>query len=262
MLCVSLPLSIAISLSLLRTAAAAGEGSAGVRPGIRIAYRLIAPPQDEPELRKQFTDAQIFTLEKLNRADTIHLLRLPTIVVPDTFPANDLDASPFPPTYAWGDTMRKLLVVDQPAQAFGAYENGRLLRWGPVSTGRKEMRTPSGLFHLNWKAKTRRSTVDSLWVLPWYFNFHSKEGLSLHQYELPGRPASHACVRLLEIDARWIYEWGEEWRLGSQPWIIERPGTPLLILGRCDYEAPPLWRSTEWLRTGIVLPAHPPTAED
>jgi len=37
----------------------------------------------------------------------------------------------------------------------------------------------------------------------------NKRGHSFHQYELPGHPASHGCIRLLERDATWIYDWGK-----------------------------------------------------
>jgi hypothetical protein len=231
-------------------------------PGTRHAYRLLPPPTSAAATRALYPDPKLLILEKLNRVDRVHLFRLREMVVPDTISANEIDYCPLPLVFEWGDTLGKLLVVDQPAQVFGAYEYGRLQRWGPVSTGRKESRTPSGLFHLNWKTKGRHSTVDSLWFLPWYFNFDSKSGVSLHQYELPGRPASHSCVRLLEPDAIWIYGWGEQWRIGNRPWIIERPGTPLLILGRCDYDAPWPWMSTEWLAHGVPLPPNPPTAQD
>jgi hypothetical protein len=63
-----------------------------------------------------------------------------------------------PDSWAWAATHAKALLVHQPMQVFGAYELGRLVRWGPVSTGRAETATPRGLFHLTWKAKARRST--------------------------------------------------------------------------------------------------------
>ena len=43
-------------------------------------------------------------------------------------------------------------------QAFAAYDSGALVRWGPTSTGRREMPTPARLFHTNWKARQRTST--------------------------------------------------------------------------------------------------------
>jgi len=79
-------------------------------------------------------------------------------------------------------------------------------------------------------------------------------GLSFHQYALPGRPASHACIRLLERDARWLYGWGEEWELDARGRTVLRNGTPVLIVERFDFESQPPWRSPEDLLRGIVLP--------
>jgi hypothetical protein len=165
--------------------------------------------------------------------------------------------SPFPAQYQWAADRPKLLVVDQRVQAFAAYEHGTLVRWGPVSTGRQAMHTPAGLFHLNWRSRGRHSTVDPDWYMEWYYNFENRRGLSFHQYALPGRPASHACVRLLERDARWIYEWGESWTLDARGWTVLDRGTPVLILGCYDFGASPPWRSLSWLATGVRLPSEP-----
>ncbi len=55
---------------------------------------------------------------------------------------------------------------------------------------------------------------------------------------LPGRPASHACVRLLERDARWIHDWGDGWRLDEDGRSLQAPGTPLWIVGDYDFDSP------------------------
>jgi len=144
----------------------------------------------------------------------------------------------------------------QAAQAFAAYEQGRLLRWGPVSSGRRAYPTPSGLFHLNWRSRGRHSSVNPQWYMEWYFNFDNVRGFALHSYTLPGYPASHACVRLLERDAIWIYEWGDGWTLGKRGQVLER-GTPLLIVGQYGFDAQPPWRSLEHLARGIDLPEAP-----
>ncbi len=75
----------------------------------------------------------------------------------------------------------------------------------------------------------------------------------MHQYELPGLPASHACVRLLEHDAMWIYQWGQGWTLDSKGQLVQ-PGTPIVILGSYAFGAPPPWRALEELARRIVLP--------
>jgi hypothetical protein len=100
--------------------------------------------------------------------------------------------------------------------------------------------------------------------MPLYFNFDNERGLAFHQFTLPGRPASHACIRLLERDARWLYGWGEGWTLDERGWTVLDPGTPVLILGQYDFNAPPPWRSLEYLATGVKLPeeAPPPGSDD
>jgi len=101
-----------------------------------------------------------------------------------------------------------------------------------MSTGRKETPTPIGLFHLTWKAKQRRSTDNEQWLLRWYFNFVNARGVSFHQFDLPGYPASHACVRLLERDAEWLYGWGDQWTLDADGRRVAASGSTVLIVGR------------------------------
>jgi hypothetical protein len=151
---------------------------------------------------------------------------------------------------SWARTYRKAIIVHQQGQVFGAYENGKLVRWGPVSSGGKRRPTPSGYFHLNWKSKGRVSTVNREWFLPWAFNFINKQGISFHRYELPGYPASHGCVRLLECDAKWLYTWGDEWELDSRGWKIETPGTAVWIVGAYDYRGDRPWLQHEYLAYG------------
>jgi hypothetical protein len=210
-----------------------------------------------PSDQRHFSPAQLAVLEKLNRRDLEHLARLDRVIAPESWANDELEYSPLPDTWAWAEAVPKALVVHQPSQVFGAYESGRLVRWGPVSTGRKESPTPDGLFHLTWRAKSRRSTENDEWLLKWYFNFVNERGVSFHQFELPGRPASHACVRLLARDAKWIYDWGEQWQLNPDKHHVDRLGTPVLILGTYDFAQPAPWLTLEWWQTPIELPTNP-----
>src|SRR3982751_2991278 len=45
--------------------------------------------------------------------------------------------------------------------------------------------------------------------MAWHFNFENALGLAFHEYTLPAKPDSHGCIRLLQRDAKWLYEWGE-----------------------------------------------------
>ena len=185
--------------------------------------------------------AQLTTVLKLNRIDEKHARRR-LLIVPDSI-ADELTYAPFPATLPQLDSVSKLITVSRRLQAFGAYEYGRLVRWGPSSTGRKETPTEEGLFFTNWKSRETISTDDSTWVLKWYFNIASGKGVAFHEYDLPGRPASHGCVRLLEADARWIFDWAEQWEVPSRK-IVRKPlayGTPVVIMGEYDYTGRAPW---------------------
>ena len=59
----------------------------------------------------------------------------------------------------------------------------------------------------------------------------NERGVSFHLFDLPGYPASHACVRLLLRDAQWLYGWGEQWKLDETKRKVTTPGTPVVVLG-------------------------------
>ena len=220
-----------------------------------ISYHIEQLTGGMKELKGKYDEAQLLVLERLNRVDLDHLARVSRYVAPDAWAFDELAYSPLPQTYASAESQPKLLVIHVPVQAFAAYEYGRLVKWGPTSTGRRDSPTPSGMFHLNWKSRGRHSSVDPEWFMRWYFNFENERGLSLHEYALPGVPASHSCVRLLAADARWLYTWGEEWRFDPSARHLLSSGTPVLILGRYDFGATPPWRSMESLARSVELPA-------
>lgn len=214
-----------------------------------VPYRL-EPPKTALAKRSA---AEIALLEKLNRADRKHLPRLEVVVVPEDWTDDGISHSPMPAVWPAAIPHPTAIAVDVAGQAFGAYAHGVLVRWGPVSSGRRGDETPAGFYHLNWRSKGRHSTVDEDWFMPWYFNFASRGGLAFHEFALPGRPASHACVRLLGRDARWLYGWGEGWVLGPDRSVVAY-GTPVAIVGRYDFAAPPPWRSPAWLSHPVTLP--------
>ncbi len=178
---------------------------------------------------------------KINRRDLRHLRLGDTILLP-TQAGNELSYSPFPSHISGVDSNKKIILVARRVQAFAAYENGVLVKWGPTSTGKKKTPTPDGLYHTNWKAKETHSTVDGDWVLKWNFNIDNLEGISLHEYELPGYPASHSCVRLLADDAKWIYDWADQWTFSSDRKTVAIPGTAVIIFGEYSYGKTPPWK--------------------
>ena len=91
------------------------------------------------------------------------------------------------------------------SQYFGAYEWGKLVFWGPVSSGRKSYPTLPGRFFVNYKQRHKRSIKYDNAPMPYSINYYG--GYFMHQQSLPGYPASHGCVRLLMTDAEKLFNW-------------------------------------------------------
>ncbi len=172
----------------------------------------------------------------LNRLDVRNLHNKDSLIIPDTLLNNILPYSPFPEKLNSAKQIKKLFFFSYPTQAFAAYEFGNLVRWGPTSMGKKSTQTPVGLYYTNWKSKSTISTEDSSWILPWYFNLENKSGVSIHQFALPGYPASHACARLLDTDAEWFYYWAEQWIITKDGEDVLAYGTPVIIFGEYNFK--------------------------
>lgn len=191
---------------------------------------------------------------KINRTDKKHIRAGDSLIIPGA--STDLKSiAPFPLQLEVARTIPKLLLVSRRVQAFGAYESGRLVRWGPTSTGKKSTPTPAGLYHTNWKARETRSSINQTWILPWCFNLDNFSGVSFHKFDLPGYPASHGCVRLLEEDAKWIYDWADQWTLSKIDHSVLAFGTPVLIFGDYTYGEKPLWKRLADDPAATAIPA-------
>ena len=191
-------------------------------------------------LTKMYTDAQWPVIYMLNRVDKENLTKQDTLVIPDKFETDNLQYAPFPYYVGGLKEINKIIFFSYPAQAFGAYEHGKLVRWGPTSLGRQKDQTPRGLFFTNWKAEETTSTVDDEWKLKWNFNIANKDGVGWHEYAMPGYPASHSCLRLMETDARYLYDWAEEWVMQGTD-NIKAYGTPVIVYGTYPFGGPKPW---------------------
>lgn len=228
-----------ISIVLLGTVAVAQQAPASDPPRYRVVK--VDGVATVRELRRVHGADGFTALLHLNRVDLAHVRDGALLVVPQV-PATRAELSPFPATLgaaAW--LQSPLLVVSRRVQAFAAYDRGTLVRWGGVSTGRQETPTPAGLFATNWKSRLRRSSDNAEWLLPWYVNFINESGVSFHEFALPGHPASHACVRLMDDDARWIYDWTASWVLGPRERTVAVHGTPVVVFGDYAYDQPGPW---------------------
>ncbi len=204
-----------------------------------ITYVLIATA-DTLQWLKGLTGDSLQTILVLNRIDKNFLFHQDSLILPEVF-LRDLDEyCPFPSLVDSIREINKIIYISRYAQLYAIYENGIRIKWGPTSTGKESTPTPSGLMTTNWKSKRKISTVDSEWILNWCFNISNRDGISLHEYALPGQPASHSCVRLYADDAKWIYYWADQWILKEDA-NVRAFGTPVIIFGEYPYGQTKPW---------------------
>ncbi|EOR29477.1 ErfK/YbiS/YcfS/YnhG family protein [Elizabethkingia meningoseptica ATCC 13253 = NBRC 12535] len=195
------------------------------------------PMKGNDSLRKVFLNTykgeELHNILALNRLDRKNMGQADTLIVPNKLESNFLAYSPFPEYVEAMSSIPKIAFFSYPIQAYALYENGKLVKWGPTSMGSKAHQTTRGLHFTNWKGKEVISTVSDEWKLKWNFNIANHEGIGWHQYSMPGYPASHSCLRLLEEDAKWMYDWGEQWVLNKGGATVRAKGNPVIVYG--DY---------------------------
>ncbi|WP_052252136.1 L,D-transpeptidase [Kaistella solincola] len=182
---------------------------------------------------EKFSKDEQYLILALNRLDTKNKWRADTLSIPDKFDKTLMIYSPFPRTLEILKKVDKMVLFSYPIQAYALYEFGNLIKWGPTSLGKKTAQTKRGLMFANWKKELAISTVDSEWKLPYNFNIHNLLGIGWHEYDLPGFPASHSCLRLLREDAKFLYKWADTWRLTDNGETVKTNGTPVIVFG--DY---------------------------
>ena len=109
--------------------------------------------------KKEFTGKALYTILALNRLDKANIGRADTLVVPAKIEDNFLIYSPFPGHLTSLENVKKFVFFSYPIQAFGVYEYGNLIKWGPTSMGKKSTPTKKGLMFANWKKEVAISTV-------------------------------------------------------------------------------------------------------
>lgn len=156
-------------------------------------------------------------VQKLNRMN-LKLRRGMKIAVPkDLHSLTVMDIAPFN-RYFDHDLDDEVLVVNQQKLAWGAYdEDGDLVAWGPISSGKnfcpdvgRGCKTAVGTFNMYSKrgpgCKSGKYPVGKGGApMPYCMFFHG--GFAMHgSPEVPGYRASHGCVRLFTEDAKWLHE--------------------------------------------------------
>lgn len=209
-----------------------------------VKYSLIDIKTKEGKARlDSLSDEERYVVLALNRLDEKNHKLADKLIIPDSISLNMMKYTPFPKFVDTLKAVNKIAIFSYPIQAFALYENGELVKWGPTSMGKKATPTDTGLFFTNWKAEETKSSFDDEWILRYNFNVENKLGIGWHQYDMPGYPASHACMRLLEKDAVQMYGWAEQWVLTKNEQDTKAKGTPVIVYGSYDFEGPKPWLS-------------------
>lgn len=209
---------------------------------VRKAPKAISYTFENPKewLKTNKDSANIEIALAVNRTDKAFFTKMDSVIIPTDGSGDISFYLPFPVEVPYLEKVDKILFFSYPTQTFAAYENGILTYTGPTNMGKKINQTPTGLFFCNWKAEETTSTFDDEWKLKWNFNIENKLGVGFHQYELPGYPASHSCLRLLEKDAKYLYEWADQWELVDDE-NVKFKGTPVIVFGSYPFGSPKPW---------------------
>lgn len=128
-----------------------------------------------------------------------------------------------------------LAVVALDAQRITVYDQGgRVLKQSPVSTGSTGYETPAGIFSVVQKKEEHTSNLYEDGRMP-FMQRITWTGIALHAGALPGRPASHGCVRLPIDFAQRLFDVTD---VGMRVVIVRSD------IALADFDHPQLFRSS------------------
>lgn len=203
-----------------------------------------------------FDSSKVIAL--LNRKELRFVRVGDTLVLPSSIVLDARAYSLFPQYYEGARDVQKIVIVSNRLQCYACYEYGELVRFAACNSGTKSKPTFPGLYHVNWRQRRRISSLNEEWILPFTINFHRYAGSAFHQFDMPGRPVSHSCIRQFLDDAQWLYSWVSTPRKNVK-------GTPIIIVGMFDYtrrRGGPWWDLKTNKDYIIDLPEKPLETED
>ena len=104
----------------------------------------------------------------------------------------------------------KEMIIDLTTQKIYAYEDGKIILEGRISSGKRGYETPTGEFKILQKKRHHKS---NLWPKPDggakmpYMMRLTNTGIAMHQGHVPKKPASHGCIRLQKYMAKKMFYW-------------------------------------------------------
>jgi hypothetical protein len=98
-----------------------------------------------------------------------------------------------------------VIVVSLPEQRAHVYRDGTRIGVSTISSGKPGHETPTGVYEILQKRRDHRSNLYDNAPMP-FMQRLTWDGIALHAGRIPGKPASHGCVRLPHAFARELYE--------------------------------------------------------
>ena len=114
------------------------------------------------------------------------------------------------------------IVVSLPLQVAYVYRGGTVIGVSTVSTGKPGHETPTGSFEILQKRREHYSNLHDNAPMP-FMQRLTWDGIALHAGEIPGRPASHGCVRLPLAFAKALFEVTQ---VGASVHIVDQAPAP------------------------------------
>ena len=108
--------------------------------------------------------------------------------------------------FRWKDGREEVthVVISLSRQMAYAYDGDDLIAVSTVSTGTESNPTPPGIFPILEKKRHHRSNKYNDAPMP-YMQRLDNWGIALHEGNLPGKPASHGCIRLPREFAKTLF---------------------------------------------------------
>jgi hypothetical protein len=128
-----------------------------------------------------------------------------------------------------------LLTIALSEQKMAIWDDGEIVAQVPVSTGVEKHPTPTGLFSIMIKKRFHRSNIYSAAPMP-FMQRITWSGVALHQGQVPGRPASHGCIRLPSDVAQKLFTYTP---IGCRVIITQKPVEPASFTHRQLFSALP-----------------------
>jgi len=95
-------------------------------------------------------------------------------------------------------------VISLPQQRAHVYRSGIRIGVSTISSGKPGHATPTGAFPILQKRRVHRSNLYDNAPMP-YMQRLTWDGIALHAGRIPGKPASHGCIRLPKAFAKALF---------------------------------------------------------